>query len=73
MSNTFDIQNSSSVINVARQMQRKLRVLFVSHTYVVGVNQGKLKAIADTKEVELALLAPSNWQATEWNRTLELE
>ncbi|MGF1588236.1 MAG: glycosyltransferase [Pleurocapsa sp.] len=73
MSNTFDIQNSSSLMTVARQMQRKLRVLFVSHTYVVGVNQGKLKAIADTGEVELALLAPSNWQATEWNRTLELE
>ncbi len=73
MFNTFDIQNTSSVINVARQMPRKLRVLFVSHTYVVGVNQGKLKAIADTQEVELALLAPSNWQATEWNRTLELE
>ncbi len=76
MFNIFDIQNSSSVINVAnvaRQMPRKLRVLFVSHTYVVGVNQGKLKAIADTGEVELALLAPSNWRATEWNRTLELE
>jgi len=52
---------------------RKLRVLFVSHTYVVGVNQGKLKAIADTGEVEVALLAPSNWKATEWNRALELE
>ncbi|MEL6785842.1 MAG: glycosyltransferase [Cyanobacteria bacterium J06607_15] len=53
--------------------KRKLRVLFVSHTYVVGVNQGKLKAIADTGEVELALLAPSNWKATEWNRELPLE
>ena len=53
--------------------KRKLRVLFISHTYVVGVNQGKLKAIADTGEVEVALLAPSNWKATEWNRSLELE
>ena len=53
--------------------KQKLRVLLVSHTYVVGVNQGKLKAIADTKEVELALLAPSNWKALEWNRWLKLE
>ncbi len=51
----------------------KLRVLIVSHAYVVGVNQGKLKAIADTGEVELALLAPSNWKALEWNRYLPLE
>ncbi len=51
----------------------KLRVLIVSHAYVVGVNQGKLKAIADTEEVELALLAPSNWKAWEWNRFLSLE
>ena len=51
----------------------RLRVLFIGHTYVVGVNQGKLKAIADTGEVELALLAPSNWQALEWDRPLELE
>lgn len=51
----------------------KLRVLIVSHAYVVGVNQGKLKAIADTEEVELALLAPNNWKALEWNRFLPLE
>ncbi|MGD1875413.1 MAG: glycosyltransferase [Mastigocoleus sp.] len=54
-------------------MTRKTRVLFISHAYVVGVNQGKLKAIADTEEVELALLAPSNWKALEWDRFLELE
>jgi glycosyltransferase involved in cell wall biosynthesis len=53
--------------------ERKLRVLFVSHAYVVGVNQGKLKAIADTREVEVALLAPSNWLAQEWNRVIEVE
>jgi glycosyltransferase involved in cell wall biosynthesis len=51
----------------------KLRVLIISHAYVVGVNQGKLKAIADTGKVELALLAPSNWKALEWNRFLPLE
>ena len=65
-------QNATIAVNSTAK-KRKLRVLFVSHTYVVGVNQGKLKAIADTGEVELALLAPSNWKATEWNRSLELE
>lgn len=49
-----------------------LRVLFVSHTYVVGVNQGKLEAIAATG-TEVGLLVPSNWKALEWGRTLELE
>lgn len=52
--------------------ERKLRVLFISHAYVVGVNQGKLKAIADIG-VELALLAPNNWKALEWDRFLPLE
>jgi glycosyltransferase involved in cell wall biosynthesis len=50
-----------------------LRVLFVSHAYVVGVNQGKLDAIAKTGKVKVGLLAPSNWKAIEWNRLLELE
>ena len=60
-------------MNNSSLLKPKLRVLFVSHTYVVGVNQGKLEAIADTKEVELALLAPNNWKALEWNRFLPLE
>lgn len=51
----------------------KLRVLFVSHAYVVGVNQGKLNAIAETENIEVGLLAPSNWKALEWNRLLPLE
>ncbi|MBD2355805.1 glycosyltransferase family 4 protein [Tolypothrix sp. FACHB-123] len=50
-----------------------LRVLFISHTYVVGVNQGKLNAIAQTGEVEVGLLAPSNWKALEWNRVFAVE
>lgn len=50
-----------------------LRVLFVSHAYVVGVNQGKLNAIAQTSNVEVGLLAPSNWKALEWNRLIPLE
>lgn len=50
-----------------------LRVLFISHTYVVGVNQGKLNAIAETGKVEVGLLTPSNWKALEWNRLFAVE
>lgn len=50
-----------------------LRVLFISHAYVVGVNQGKLAAISQVEGVTVGLLAPSNWQALEWNRALPLE
>jgi glycosyltransferase involved in cell wall biosynthesis len=49
------------------------RVLFISHAYVVGVNQGKLNTIAETGDIEVGLLAPSNWKALEWNRPLPLE
>jgi glycosyltransferase involved in cell wall biosynthesis len=55
------------------KLPKKLRVLFVSHAYVVGVNQGKLNAISETDEVEVGLLAPSNWKALEWNCLLPLE
>jgi glycosyltransferase involved in cell wall biosynthesis len=51
----------------------RLRVLFISHAYVVGVNQGKLNAIDQVQNIEVGLLAPSNWKALEWNRTLPLE
>jgi len=51
----------------------RLRVLIVSHAYVVGVNQGKLNAIAETGKADVGLLAPSNWKASEWNRLLPLE
>lgn len=57
-----------------------LKVLFVSHTYLVGVNQGKLNAIAspaggiaEMGNIEVGLLAPSNWKASEWNRLIPLE
>lgn len=50
-----------------------LKVLFVSHTYVVGVNQGKLAAIAQTEGVKVGLLAPSNWKSPEWNRLMPVE
>ena len=72
MSNTIKLKNSLNTVQTASS-SRKLRVLFISHAYVVGVNQGKLKAIADTGEVEVALFAPSNWQALEWNRLIEME
>jgi len=49
------------------------RVLFVSHTYVVGVNQGKLDAIAATDKAEVALLAPKLWNAKQWDKQLQLE
>ena len=52
---------------------RPLRVLFISHAYVVGVNQGKLNEIAATGKVVVGLLAPSNWRSPEWNRQLPLE
>lgn len=50
-----------------------IRVLLISHAYVVGVNQGKLNALANTGNVEIGLLAPSNWKALEWNRLIPLE
>ena len=49
-----------------------IRVLFVSHTYVVGVNQGKLDAIA-AAGAEVGLLAPKRWKAVQWNKQFELE
>ncbi|WP_439566661.1 hypothetical protein, partial [Gloeocapsopsis crepidinum] len=55
---------------VENKKSRDLRVLFVSHTYVVGVNQGKLAAIAATDRVKVGLLVPSNWKALEWNRLI---
>lgn len=50
-----------------------LKVLFVSHAYLVGVNQGKLNAIDQSGLIKVGLLAPSNWKALEWNRSLPLE
>lgn len=50
-----------------------LRVLFVSHTYVVGINQGKLAAIAHHGSTQVGLLAPAKWQTKSWNQVFELE
>jgi glycosyltransferase involved in cell wall biosynthesis len=60
-----------SVVPIASP--RNLRVLFISHAYVVGVNQGKLDAISQVANVTVGLLAPSNWKALEWGRLLPLE
>ena len=51
--------------------ESSLRVLFVSHTYVVGINQGKLAAIIDRAEV--GLLTPDTWCSQGWDRVLPLE
>ncbi|MBW4665688.1 MAG: glycosyltransferase [Chroococcus sp. CMT-3BRIN-NPC107] len=50
-----------------------LRVLFVSHTYVVGINQGKLNAIAATDQATVGLLVPQKWQALAWGKRFEVE
>jgi len=48
-----------------------LRVLFVSHAYVVGVNQGKLNAIAETGKADVGLLAPSKeWKLNKIQKSL---
>ncbi|MEP0926330.1 MULTISPECIES: glycosyltransferase [Cyanophyceae] len=54
------------------QASKPIRVLFVSHTYVVGVNQGKLDAIAQAG-AEVGLLVPQHWQAPQWKKRFEAE
>jgi len=56
----------------AKQNGKPLKVLFVSHTYVVGINQGKLAAIAQTG-AEVGLLVPDPWQAKSWGQLFSLE
>lgn len=50
----------------------RLRVLIVGHTYVVGVNQGKLEAIANAG-AEVGLLVPQQWKALQWNKRFTVE
>ena len=52
---------------------RRPRVLVVGHSYVVGMNQRKLDAVAALERVNLALLVPTGWKVREWNRRLRLE
>ncbi len=65
--------HSKLAVTQASVPRSSLRVLFVSHAYVVGVNQGKLAAITETGKVEVGLLTPSNWKAPEWNRLMPVE
>ena len=51
----------------------QLRVLFVSHAYVTGVNQGKLNALAATEKAKIGLLVPTGWKASGWQKDLKLE
>lgn len=67
--NSVDINSSEQEGSVTKPC---LRVLFVSHTYVVGVNQGKLNAIAATG-TKVGLLVPSKWKALAWDKRFELE
>lgn len=62
-----------AIENTGVETPSHLRVLFISHAYVVGVNQGKLEAIAATGKTQVGLLVPSNWKALEWNRVIEVE
>jgi glycosyltransferase involved in cell wall biosynthesis len=65
--------NLLAIENMHIESKLPLRVLFISHAYVVGVNQGKLNAILETGNIEVGLLAPSNWKSPEWDRPLPLE
>ena len=60
-------------INNSHQQESELRVLFVSHAYVTGVNQGKLDAIAATNKATVGLIVPKIWQARGWQKFLKLE
>lgn len=60
-------------VDVRSNASSKPRILFVSHAYVTGVNQGKLAAIANTDEAEVGLLAPKQWRAVGWKKHLQLE
>jgi glycosyltransferase involved in cell wall biosynthesis len=50
-----------------------LRVLVVGHTYIVGVNQAKLNALAAMDRITLGLLVPDSWKAPEWKEPFTLE
>lgn len=53
--------------------QANIKALFVSHTYIIGINQGKLHAVAATGNVDVALLVPGVWKARGWNKLYNLE
>ena len=66
-------KDTSKQVNTENNLKNSaLRVLFVSHTYIVGVNQGKLDAVA-AAGAEVGLLVPKQWNASQWNKFHELE
>ena len=75
MVSSTDVISSTGIIasTHAASVAKKLRVLVVCHAYVTNVNQGKLAAIAATGAANVALLAPSYWQAMDWDRKMALE
>ena len=75
MVSSTDVISSTGIIasTHAASVAKKLRVLVVCHAYVTNVNQGKLAAIAATGAANVALLAPSCWQAMDWDRKMALE
>ena len=70
MSKLRNLTGRSEVASSASDA-KPLRVLFITHTYVVGVNQGKLATIADGADV--GLLSPKTWRSSGWGRVLNLE
>lgn len=54
-------------------MTRPIRVLVASHTYVVGANQAKLRALAATGRLDVGLLVPRRWRDRELGVRFELE
>lgn len=49
------------------------RVLVVGHTYVVGLNQGKLDLIGRSGRLEIGLVVPIEWRCRETGRVYRLE
>jgi glycosyltransferase involved in cell wall biosynthesis len=58
---------------VPTETKPKLRILFISHTYIVGINQGKLDAVANTGLASVGLLVPNPWKAQGWKQVFKLE
>ncbi|RMF24134.1 MAG: glycosyltransferase family 4 protein [Cyanobacteria bacterium J083] len=69
------LSNKNTIIkhSIKQSSKSTLRVLFISHTYVVGINQGKLDAIASTNQAQVGLVAPEQWQAKGWKQIHRLE
>lgn len=51
-------------------MSRKIRVCLIGHTYVAGINEEKLDALAAIEGVELQVIVPTEWREGDLNRVL---